>query len=85
MYIMDNCDLNKKAIDYNHENADDLPCLKQAIKLKKEKIETMINTNLNVSELNKNTKTIYVDNFYYVYLKSIIFIILGYFYYMLLV
>mgnify|MGYP006128660735 CR=1 FL=1 len=82
---MENCDYNKKAIDYNNENADELPCIKEAIKKKKENIESMINTNLNVSELNKNTKTIYVDNFYYVYIKSIIFIILGYLYYMLLV
>lgn len=77
-------DENKKADDYNVNDSRELACIKKAIRVKKEKIESMINTNLNISELNKNTKMIYVDNFYYVSIKSIIFLILGYFYYVLL-
>ncbi len=85
METCQNFDENKKATNYNIDDPRELACIKKAIKIKKEKIESMINTNLNISELNKNTKTIYIDNFYYVSIKSIIFFILGYFYYILLI
>ncbi len=78
------CDENKKASDYSTEDSSELECIKKAIQVKKDKIESMINTNINISELNKNTKSIYVNNFYYVSLKSVIFLILGYYYYLLL-
>jgi hypothetical protein len=81
---MDMCDENKKASDYSTEDSSELECIKKAIQVKKDKIESMINTNINISELNKNTKSIYVNNFYYVSLKSVIFLILGYYYYLLL-
>lgn len=75
-----NINYDKKAEDYMNDDIteDNLKCLTLVIKNKREKIESLLSDDLNISKLNLTTKKIYIDNYYYVLFKSIIFVFLIY-------
>lgn len=77
-----NINYNKKAEDYVNDDVteDNLKCLTLVIKNKREKIESLLSNDLNISKLNSTTKKIYIENYYYVLFKSIIFVFLIYYF-----
>jgi hypothetical protein len=75
------CDINKGSKEYELDqgNTDNIHnCINETIRYKIDGLNGLNDSN---ETLNKNTKSLYKNNVYYVYLKVIIFIILLYFYY----
>lgn len=79
--MSNSCDLNKSSNEYELENGNTNnihACINENIRYKIDGLNGLIDSN---ETLNKNTKSLYKTNIYYVYFKIIIFIILLYFYY----
>ena len=79
--MSNSCDLNKSSNEYELENGNANKihaCINENIHYKIDGLNGLIDSN---ETLNKNTKSLYKTNIYYVYFKIIIFIILLYFYY----